>query len=85
MYSIALELPEDKFGEAKRKIAAEYDEIEKTLIEEFDAAHRSGDIPRMKEIANSMVHFKGYGQCVDAFIEHSQMVRFACFKFHINS
>ncbi|KAK6639613.1 hypothetical protein RUM43_007886 [Polyplax serrata] len=76
LYSIALELPEDKFGETKKKITAKYDEIERNLIEEFAKAHRFHDIARMKEIANCMVHFKGYGQCIDAFIEYSQMQAF---------
>lgn len=67
-------MPEDKFGDAKKKISAKYDEIERSLIEEFTKAHLSEDVPRMKEIANSMVHFKGYNQCIDSFIEHSQMV-----------
>ena len=69
-----MELPEEKFGETKRKISAKYDEIERNLIEEFTKAHRAQDLGRMKEIANCMVHFKGYGQCVDSFIEYSQMV-----------
>lgn len=32
---------------------------------------------RMKDIANIMTNFKGYNQCVDAFIETSQMVSFS--------
>ena len=28
----------------------------------------------MKEIASILSHFKGYPQCIDAFIEQSQMV-----------
>jgi hypothetical protein len=38
-------------------------------------AHRSDDKGRMKEIATILSHFKGYPQCIDAFIEQSQMVR----------
>ncbi|KAL0270096.1 UNVERIFIED_CONTAM: hypothetical protein PYX00_007615 [Menopon gallinae] len=76
LYSIALELPEDRFGDAKRKIVVKYDEIERNLIEEFEKAHKANEISRMKDIANSMVHFKGYGQCIDAFIEYSQMGAF---------
>lgn len=88
LYSIALELPEDKFGDAKRKIIVKYDEIERNLIEEFEKAHKANDIARMKDIANSMVHFKGYGQCIDAFIEYSQMVGnfySLCYVRHVNS
>lgn len=53
-----------------------YDEIERALIEEFVEAHRKDDVGRMKEIAAILSHFKGYTQCVDAFIEHSQSVIF---------
>lgn len=28
----------------------------------------------MKELASILTHFKGYSQCIDAFIEYSQMV-----------
>jgi hypothetical protein len=64
-----------RFEVAKRKISTKYDEIERELIEEFVKAHRSEDRARMKEIASILSNFKGYSQCVDAFIEQSQMVR----------
>lgn len=77
-----------RFEKAKKKIATKYDEIERSLIEEFVKAHRSDDKGRMKEIATILSHFKGYPQCVDAFIEQSQMVMFSgkmlcvfCFSF----
>lgn len=63
-----------RFEDAKKKIAVKYDEIERALIEEFVEAHRKDDVGRMKEIAAILSHFKGYTQCVDAFIEHSQSV-----------
>lgn len=83
-----------RFEKAKKKIAAKYDEIERSLIEEFVKAHRSDDKGRMKEIATILSHFKGYPQCIDAFIEQSQMVRrcslhrlacfsHACHMFHL--
>lgn len=59
---------------AKKKIEAKYDEIERNLIEEFVKAQNNGNINRMKEIANIMTNFKSYSQCVDAYIETSQMV-----------
>lgn len=68
-------IPFCRFEKAKKKIATKYDEIERSLIEEFVKAHRSDDKGRMKEIATILSHFKGYPQCVDAFIEQSQMVR----------
>nr|CAD7463406.1 unnamed protein product [Timema tahoe] len=77
LHLIAQELPSGKFEKAKKKIASKYDEIERSLIEEFVKAHRSADIGRMKEIATILSHFKGYSQCVDAFIEQSQMGAFA--------
>ncbi|GLH07899.1 Exocyst complex component 5 [Gryllus bimaculatus] len=76
LHLIAQELPSGKFEKAKKKIALKYDEIERSLIEEFVKAHRSDDKGRMKEIASILSHFKGYTQCVDAFIEQSQMGAF---------
>lgn len=49
-----------------------YDEMEKELIEEFVAAQKKDDFNRMKEMAHVLSNFKGYSQCVDAYIEHSQ-------------
>lgn len=70
------ENPSFRFEGAKKKIASKYDEIEKLLIEAFVTAHEKEDTARMKEIAAILSHFKGYTQCVDAFIEQSQMVYF---------
>lgn len=74
LYSISLDLPQDKFADAKKNIQMKYAEIECSLIEEFATAQKSEDIKKMKEIATIMSHFKGYSQCIDAFIEQSQMV-----------
>lgn len=73
LHTIAQELPPDKFEVAKKKIEAKYDEIERNLIDEFVKAQNQGNMATMKEIANIMTNFKGYSQCVDAFIETSQM------------
>ncbi|CAL4063422.1 unnamed protein product [Meganyctiphanes norvegica] len=72
LHLIAQELPSGKFEDAKLKIAEKYDEIERSLIMEFVKAHRSGDKDKMKEIASILSHFKGYSQCIDAFIEEAQ-------------
>ncbi|KAK7066299.1 Exocyst complex component 5 [Halocaridina rubra] len=72
LHLIAQELPSGKFENAKQKITEKYDEIERSLIMEFIKAHRAGDKERMKEIAAILSHFKGYSQCVDAFIEEAQ-------------
>ncbi|XP_064108034.1 exocyst complex component 5-like [Macrobrachium nipponense] len=72
LHLIAQELPSGKFENAKQKISEKYDEIERSLIMEFVKAHRAGDKERMKEIAAILSHFKGYSQCVDAFIEEAQ-------------
>lgn len=56
------------------KIVKKYDEIERLLIDEFIRNHSLKNINRMKEIAAILTHFKGYSQCVDAFIEESQAV-----------
>ncbi|KAK0181895.1 hypothetical protein PV327_000079 [Microctonus hyperodae] len=76
LHLISQELPSDKFEQAKVKISTKYDEIERSLIEEFVRAHNSDDAERMKELASVLAHFKGYSQCINAFIEQSQMGSF---------
>ncbi|KAB7504760.1 Exocyst complex component 5 [Armadillidium nasatum] len=73
LYLIAQELPTGKFETAKKKITDKYYMIENALIHEFKRAHMSGDRDRMKEIASTLSHFKGYNQCVNAFIEEAQI------------
>lgn len=72
---IAQELPPRRkcFQDAIAGIEKKYAEIERALIEEFVKSHRSGDYARMKEIASILSHFRGYSQCVDAFIEQIQL------------
>ncbi|KZC11283.1 Exocyst complex component 5 [Dufourea novaeangliae] len=93
LHLISQELPSEKFEHAKKKIAIKYDEIERNLIEEFVRAHNREDANRMKELASVLAHFKGYSQCIDAFIEQSQMGSFGgkdvfqdvipmCTKYH---
>lgn len=73
LHLISQELPSGgKFDEAKEKIFQKYDQIERELIEEFVIAQRNDDKQRMKEIARILSHFKGYSQCMDAFIENFQ-------------
>jgi hypothetical protein len=77
LFLIAQELPQDnggKFDKAREKISYKYDQIERELIEEFVNAQSRNDPDkqRMKEIAQIMTHFKGYNQCIDAFIQQSQ-------------
>ncbi|KAF5297093.1 hypothetical protein FQA39_LY02673 [Lamprigera yunnana] len=69
---IAQDLPTPKFEEAKKMIERKYDEIERALIEDFCVAHKNNDFKRMKEVSNVLQQFKGYSQCIDAFIEQSQ-------------
>ncbi|KAK2584986.1 hypothetical protein KPH14_008517 [Odynerus spinipes] len=76
LHLIAQELPAEKFDHAKKKISIKYDEIERNLIEEFVQAHNREDAIRMKELASVLSQFKGYSQCIDAFIEQSQMGSF---------
>ncbi|CAH1394309.1 unnamed protein product [Nezara viridula] len=76
LHMISQELPSDKFKDARSKISLKYDEIERSLIEEFVKSHRVHETTRMKEIANILMHFKSYSQCIDAFIEESQMGTF---------
>lgn len=72
LHGIAQELPEEKFREAKDRIGRKYDEIERSLIDEFVKAYNSDDKAKMKEIAGILKQFKGYSQCINAFIELSQ-------------
>lgn len=77
LHMMAQELPTDpKFEVAKRRISEKYDSIERNLIEDFNAAHRNDpeDKAKMKSCAASLSHFKGYNQCIDAFIERCQEV-----------
>ncbi|CAG9859830.1 unnamed protein product [Phyllotreta striolata] len=72
LYLISQELP-PKFESIKRKIERKYSDIEKALIEEFVGAMDNENLTRMKEIALVLSQFKGYSQCVDAYIDHSQV------------
>lgn len=72
LYLISQDLP-PKFEATKRKIERKYSDIEKALIEEFVVAMDNENLTRMKEIATVLSQFKGYSQCVDAYIDHSQM------------
>lgn len=76
LYTIAQDLPADKFAEAKKKIEMKYDEIERCLIEEFATAQKQENIDKMKTIADILSQFKGYSQCIDAYIEQSQMTTY---------
>lgn len=74
LYLISQELPKtDKFEKSRERIEQEYNNMERELIEEFVRAYRCDDKLQMKEIATIMSNFKGYNQCIDAFIEHSLM------------
>ncbi|KAG9509621.1 Tyrosine-protein phosphatase 10D, partial [Fragariocoptes setiger] len=74
LYQISQELPANGvFDRAQSRIAEKYDLIERELIEEFVRAYRLDEKTKMKEIASIMQNFKGYNQCIDAFIEQSQM------------
>ncbi|XP_073818578.1 exocyst complex component Sec10 [Musca autumnalis] len=73
LYAISQDLPPEKFVDSKRKIEKKYDEVERRLIEEFATAQKSEDIEKMKKLAQILSQFKGYAQCIDAYIEQSQM------------
>uniref|UniRef100_A0A915DYX2 Exocyst complex component 5 n=1 Tax=Ditylenchus dipsaci TaxID=166011 RepID=A0A915DYX2_9BILA len=67
--SISQELAREKYAAVQMRIAHKYDEIEQLLIEEFIKSH---DRKRLKEIANILSEFKGFSQCLDAFVERVQ-------------
>jgi len=73
LHLIGQELPEQEFSHARRSIEAKYVEIEKGLIEEFVKHHRSDDKQKMAELALILSHFRGYSECVNAFIEQIQL------------
>ena len=70
------ELPEKEFSPAQRAIEAKYSDIEASLIEEFVKHHRSDDKQKMAELALILSHFRGYNECVNAFIEQIQVTSF---------
>lgn len=71
LYLISRELTLTDFQPVRQRIATKYDEIERQLIERFVYAQERDDRQQMKALASMLSHFNGYGQCVDAFIEHS--------------
>uniref|UniRef100_A0A1A9X184 Exocyst complex component 5 n=1 Tax=Glossina brevipalpis TaxID=37001 RepID=A0A1A9X184_9MUSC len=73
LYAIAQDLPIEKFADSISKIGKKYDEVERRLIEDFATAQKSGDIEKMKKLAQILSQFKGYTQCINAYIEQSQM------------
>lgn len=74
LYLISQELPKTKkFDQSRERIEQKYNLMERELIEAFVRAYRCDDKSQMKEIAAIMCNFKGYNQCIDAFIEQSLM------------
>jgi len=73
LYITAHELPSgDRFDKAKEKIGEMYGKIEKQLIDDFKQSYYDGDKERMKRITGILSNFKGYGHCIDIFLEESQ-------------
>lgn len=74
LYLISQELPNtEKLERTRGRIEQKYNLMERELIEEFVRAYRRDDKLQMKEIATIMFNFRGYNQCIDAFIEQSLM------------
>uniref|UniRef100_A0A914W432 Exocyst complex component 5 n=1 Tax=Plectus sambesii TaxID=2011161 RepID=A0A914W432_9BILA len=74
--SISQELSSDKYATVQSRINHKYDEIERLMLEEFVRTHRVGNRQKMKQIATILSNFKGYSQCLDAYIEHIQVGAF---------
>lgn len=73
LYHVALELPSnERYDNARKKIWDKYNSIENELIKEFRKAHSENDRKKMKRVAMVLSNFKGYGQCIEAFIEEAQ-------------
>jgi len=71
LHLIAQELPYDRFAKVKGAIVSKYHSIEQELLAEFKEAHRDNEVEKMKNLAATLSHFKGYQYCIDAFIEES--------------
>nr|XP_002125790.1 exocyst complex component 5 [Ciona intestinalis] len=71
LHLIAQELPYDRFAPVKASIVSKYHTIESELLNEFREAHKNNEVAKMKELASTLSHFKGYQYCIDAFIEES--------------
>lgn len=84
LYTIAQDLPVDRFEDVKKKIEAQYDAIELKLLAEFVIAQKCNDVEGMQKLASILSQFKGYSQCVDAYIEQSQAVSFVFILNDIN-
>merc|ERR1719414_733130 len=65
----------ESFDEARQRIDSKYADIEQHLLEEFVKSERSNDCQRMKDLALILSNFKGYGACVDKFIEQKIQLR----------
>lgn len=63
-----------RFEGAKSRILAQHDRVERELIVQFVGAQRCGETERMRHLAGVLAQFRGYSQCVDAFIEEMQCV-----------
>ncbi|KAF7265194.1 hypothetical protein GWI33_021387 [Rhynchophorus ferrugineus] len=72
LFLISQDLPSPKFESVKRKIEETYSIIEKGLIEDFVRAMSKEDLTRMRAVAKVLSQFKGYSQCIDAYIDQSQ-------------
>lgn len=55
---IAQDLPPGKFVEAQADIDTKYNEIQKSLVDEFIKGHKSNDRQRMKELVNLVLILK---------------------------
>uniref|UniRef100_H2YLS7 Exocyst complex component Sec10-like alpha-helical bundle domain-containing protein n=1 Tax=Ciona savignyi TaxID=51511 RepID=H2YLS7_CIOSA len=71
LHLIAQELPYDRFAQVKASIVSKYHAIESELLNEFREAHKNNEAAKMKELASTLSHFKGYQYCIDAFIDES--------------
>ncbi|CAJ0916958.1 unnamed protein product, partial [Mesorhabditis belari] len=67
LYSISQELSKEKYAYVQARIAHRYEEIERLLIDEFVRSQR--DEKKMAEVAKILAEFKGYGSCVDRYVE----------------
>jgi len=77
LYLIAQELPSGpRFDKARDRILEKYEAIQKDLIDEFRNAHHNGDKRNMKRLAAILAQFKGFNQCIEAFLDECQKTAF---------
>ena len=73
MIQVASELEPSEFSSVQNRIAHQYEEVEKLLLEDFAKTYRQGRREHLRELAQTLHLFKGYSRCTNAFVEMVQV------------